>query len=136
MSCRSHDACAALERLISARNGDCLPLSSVGGVVASVEAGYLVVVDLGAVRGGLDEHAEVDGQGGPVGEGEVDAEVAEDQVVGGAAGFQDAVGGGHAERLGRVVVGDARITRCTTRPTTGASSQTARPAVTNPRISV
>src|ERR1700746_1751365 len=78
-----------------------------GRVVVSVEAGYLVVADLGAGLGGLDEHAQVDGQGGPVSEGEGDAEVAEDEVLGGATGFQDAVSGGHAERQGGVVVGDA-----------------------------
>ena len=71
------------------------------------EQRYLVVADGPGVADAAHDHAEVEGPDRPVGEREVDTQVAEDQVVGKRAGFADRVRRGHADRLGVVVLGDA-----------------------------
>jgi hypothetical protein len=55
----------------------------------------------------LNQHAEVDAHGGPIDEREVDALVAEHEVVGKPPGFEDPVRGRHPGGLGIVVGGDA-----------------------------
>jgi hypothetical protein len=63
---------------------------------------------LDEVRGGpAHDHAEVHGENRPIGEGEINAEIAQDKIVGQASSLQDCVGGGHADRLRGVVLGNA-----------------------------
>ena len=75
-----------------------------------VEPRDLVVADEPVVVDPPHEHAEVDGQGRPVGEAELHLQVAEDHVVGETADLPDVVRGGQAERLSGVVRGDAGTT--------------------------
>ncbi len=69
---------------------------------------YLVVRDLPAIRCAGDQHAQVQADGVPVGEGEIGPRVAEHHTVGGIAALQDPVPHRQPRGLRRVVVPHAR----------------------------